>query len=52
MENFVCKGFIIAKDRLYKNAKEGGLGMFNLEIFITSLQCSWIKRTFNSCNDN
>jgi hypothetical protein len=52
MENFVCKGFNIAKNRLYMKPKEGGLGLFNLEIFINALQCTWIKRIINSCNDN
>jgi hypothetical protein len=52
MENFVCKGFNIAKDRLYKKPHDGGLGMLKLDIFITSLQCTWVKRVFNCCNDN
>ena len=52
MENFVCKGFNIAKDRLYRKPQDGGLGMFNLELFITALQCTWIKRTYICCNDN
>jgi hypothetical protein len=52
MENFVCKGFNIARDRLYKTPSEGGLGMFRLDTFIKALQCSWIKRIFDCCNDN
>ena len=52
MENFVCKGFNIAKDRLYRKPQDGGLGLFNLKLFITALQCTWIKRTFICCNDN
>jgi hypothetical protein len=52
MENFVCKGFNIAKDRLYRKPEDGGLGMFRLETFITALQCSLVKRIFDCCNDN
>ena len=52
MENFVCKGFNIAKDRLYRKPQDGGLGLFNLELFINALQCTWIKRTHSCCNDN
>ena len=27
-------------------------GLFDLKEFITALQCTWIKRAFNCCNDN
>jgi ethanolamine utilization protein EutA (predicted chaperonin) len=37
MESFVCKGFNIARDRLYKTPSEGGLGMFRLDTFIKAL---------------
>ena len=52
MENFVTQGFQIAKKRLYTKPDEGGLGLFDLKEFITGLQCTWIKRAFNCCNDN
>ena len=28
------------------------MGLFELKDFITALQCTWIKRAFNCCNDN
>ena len=52
MENFVTQGFQIAKKRLYTAPDQGGLGLFELKDFITALQCTWIKRAFNCCNDN
>jgi hypothetical protein len=52
MEKFVTKGFKIAKKRIYEPAKNGGIGMFDLKNFITALQCGWVKRAFECCNDN
>jgi hypothetical protein len=51
-ENFVVKGFSLSADKIYSPVKVGGLGMFKLSDFIVSLQCSWIKRCAQSCNDN
>ena len=52
MERFVTSGFQIAKSRLYVPANLGGIGLFQLETFINALQCTWIKRAFENCNDN
>ena len=52
MEGFVTSGFQIAKSCLYVPANSGGIGLFQLETFITALQCTWIKRAFENCNDN
>jgi hypothetical protein len=52
MEKFVVKGFSLSADKIYSPVKAGGLGMFKLGDFIVSLQCSWIKRCAQSCNDN
>ena len=52
MENFVTQGFSIAKKRLYTKTDEGGLGLFDLKEFIIALQCTWVKKAFNCCNDN
>jgi hypothetical protein len=51
-ENFVAKGLNIGKKKLYKTVEQGGIGMFNLNEFIASLQCAWIKRSFVSVTDN
>ena len=52
MEQFVTQGFSIAKKRLYLAPLEGGLGLFDLKIFLQSMQSTWVKRTFLCCNDN
>jgi hypothetical protein len=52
MEQFVTKGFSLAKSKIYAPVTEGGLGLFRLSDFIASLQCSWIKRSYNNINDN
>jgi len=44
MEKFVTKGLNISKEKLYKSAADGGIGLFNLNAFISALQVSWIKR--------
>ena len=52
MNNFVTQGMTIAKSRLYTNPKDGGLGLFDLKIFISALQSTWVKRAYLNCNDN
>ena len=51
-ERFVTSGFKIAKSCLYVPVNLGGIGLFQLETFINALQCTWIKRAFENCNDN
>jgi hypothetical protein len=52
MENFVTKGFTIARDRIYRPIHEGGLGMIPLQQYIQGLHCSWFKRAYTMANDN
>jgi hypothetical protein len=52
MEQFVIKGFSIAKNRIYSPVENGGLGMFRLSEFTSALKCSWIKRSLDNINDN
>ena len=53
MENFVTRGFFsITKKRLYAKPEDGGLGLFDLKIFLIGLQSTWVKRAFQCCNDN
>ena len=52
MNNFVTKGMTFAKSRLYIDAGEGGLGLFDLGPFIQALQSTWVKRALLACNDN
>ena len=49
----VCNtSFSIAKKRLYLTPVEGGLGLFDLKIFLQSMQSTWVKPAFLCCNDN
>ena len=52
MEKCVTQGLSIAKNRLYANTTESGLGLFDLETFIPALQSTWVGRAFNCTNDN
>jgi hypothetical protein len=44
IDGYVTRGIVLAKDRLYTKAREGGLGLIKLESYVAALQCSWIKR--------
>jgi len=47
-----CLGTLsVAKNRLYSSPVEGGLGIINLENYITSLQCVWVKRVMQHWGD-
>ncbi len=52
MEQFLTKGFSLARSKMYAPVTEGGLGLFRLCDFIASLRCSWFKRSYNNINDN
>jgi hypothetical protein len=51
MEQFVTKGFSLARGKIYALATEGGMGLFPLRDFIAALQCGWLKRCHNNIND-
>jgi hypothetical protein len=51
IDSYVTKGIVIAADRIYDKPKNGGLGLIQLDNYITALQCSWIKRCSMSIND-
>ena len=52
IDNYVTRGIVIAKDRLYIPPRDGGLGLIDLEQYITALQCSWIRRCYTVLNDS
>jgi len=41
----------ISTDRVFKEADIGGLGLPKITEFITAIQCSWIKKIYQSSND-
>jgi exonuclease III len=52
MNNYVTGNLKIAKNRLYREPVEGGLGLINLDFFLTGLHVSWIKKCHLSSRDN
>jgi hypothetical protein len=52
IDGYVTRGIVLAKDRLYTKAREGGLGLIKLESYVAALQCSWIKRCSKKINDS
>ena len=45
-------GLNIVKDRICQPTELGGLGMIDLEDFITAQQVTWFKRAYISTRDN
>jgi hypothetical protein len=52
IDGYVTRGIVISKDRLYCRPKSGGLGLIDLNQYITALQCSWIRRCHTVLNDS
>jgi hypothetical protein len=52
INNFIKGTLKISDDMITAEISKGGLGFFNLKNFFTSLQCSWVKRAYQSCIDN
>jgi exonuclease III len=51
IDGYVTRGIVIAKDRLYTPPSQGGLGLIELDQYITALQCSWIRRCYTTLNE-
>jgi hypothetical protein len=47
IENYVMGPLNIAKSRRYLSREEGGLGLFDIKIFLGSQKCNWVKRAKN-----
>jgi hypothetical protein len=43
--DFVKGKLNIARNRLYKPPAEGGIGLFNIEDFLDSQKCAWVKHS-------
>jgi len=52
VDGYVTAGTVVAKDRLYKDPKMGGLGLIDLNAYIPALQCSWLRRCTFIINDS
>jgi hypothetical protein len=49
--SFVKGKLNVAKKRLYKPVKEGGLGLFKIPNFLHAQRCAWIKRSLSLMNN-
>ncbi len=52
IDGFVTKNLNIAVSRLYKPPEAGGLGLFNLEQFLTAQKVTWVIRAEQLTIDN
>jgi hypothetical protein len=52
LDDFVKGSLNFAKSRITLPVTDGGLGMFNVEEFLTAQQCVWIFHAHKSTRDN
>jgi hypothetical protein len=52
LDNFVLDGTNIARDRITQPVEMGGLGLFDVEKFLTGQQASWVFKAQKSSRDN
>ena len=52
IDDFCINGLNIGKNRLYRETTNGGLGLINIDDFITALHCSWFKKIELLRHDN
>jgi hypothetical protein len=51
IEEFIKGRLGLAKDKMYISPKYGGIGMIDLDDFLVSIKCGWLKRIHNGVND-
>jgi hypothetical protein len=47
IENYVLGPLNIAKNRRYLSRTEGGLGLFDIKLYLSGQKCNWVKRAKN-----
>jgi hypothetical protein len=52
LDDFALSNLRVARNRICLPADYGGLGLFNLDEFLTAQQCVWILRANESTRDN
>jgi hypothetical protein len=52
LNNFVTGPLKVSRDRMYLPADRGGLGLVNLDNFLTGLHVAWVKKACVSSRDN
>jgi exonuclease III len=50
--SYVKGNLNVSKERIFLKEEDGGLGMINLDFFITALQASWLKKIAGDISDN
>jgi hypothetical protein len=52
INGFVCGKPKVSKDHIHTGIEKGGLGLIEVNKFLDSLKCSWVKRSLNNTIDN
>jgi hypothetical protein len=52
IDNFCVGKLNVAKDRLYTEPKNGGIGLIKLDFFLIAQHVNWIRRAHESTRDN
>ncbi len=52
LDEFAVGNSKIARDRITQSVEMGGLGLFDIENFLTSQQASWFFKAYHSSRDN
>ncbi len=52
LDDFALDGTNIARDRITQPVEMGGLGLFDIEKFLTGQQASWVFKAQKSSRDN
>jgi hypothetical protein len=52
MTNYVLGNLKVSAEKLFRPPDKGGLGLINVQSFISGLQAVWVKRAFVSSRDN
>jgi hypothetical protein len=52
LDDFAISGMNYGKKRITLPREEGGLGLFNVEEFLTGMQANWILKAYTSSRDN
>jgi hypothetical protein len=52
LDEFAVGNSKIARDRITQSVEMGGMGLFDIENFLTSQQASWVFKAYHSSRDN
>jgi len=52
LDDFAVGNSKIARNRITQMVEMGGMGLFDIEKFLTSQQSSWVFKAYHSSRDN